>query len=121
MTATVSWRWPFWVYTILTGLCLLAIILFVEESFYDPRSSCERYVRKPRWMRLVGAAQWETRHERAQFPQALITPLNAILKIPVLSCTLYYTVIFAWNVGINNTLAEYLTTKYKFGPTSIGL
>lgn len=71
-------------------------------------------------MRVVGAEQWESRQQRTKFSQALILPLKAILKIPVLSCTLYYTVIFAWNVGINNTLAEYLTTTYDFGPTSIG-
>lgn len=71
-------------------------------------------------MRVVGAEQWESRKQRAKFSQALILPLKAILKIPVLFCTLYYTVIFAWNVGINNTLAEYLTTKYNFGPTGIG-
>lgn len=71
-------------------------------------------------MRVVGAEQWESRRQRAKFSQALILPLKAILKIPILSCTLYYAVIFAWNVAINNTLAEYLITKYNFDLTSIG-
>lgn len=122
MTATVSWRWPFWVYTILTGSCLIAIILFVDESYYDRSLSTEQQpAQKSRALRILGVEQWKTRRQRVRVSEALMLPIKAISKVPVLFCTLYYGVMFAWNVGINNTLAEYLTKKYNFGPTSIGV
>ena len=102
-------------------MCLIAIVLFVDESFYNRALSPEQQpVRKSRWMRIIGVEQWESRRQRVDLFDALVLPLKAILKIPVLTCTLHYTIIFAWSVGINNTLAVYLTEKYKFGPTNIG-
>ena len=105
----------------MTGSCLLAIALFVDESFYDRNMPAEKQpVRTSRVMRIIGVEQWKTRQQRTTPWQALVLPFIAISKIPVLFCTLYYGVMFAWNVGINNTLAEYLTNKYDFSPTSIG-
>ncbi|KAL6713803.1 hypothetical protein ACLMJK_008295 [Lecanora helva] len=121
MTASVSWRWPFWVFTIIAGICLVAIVLFVDESFYDRRLPPEKQPpRKSRILRIIGVEQWQTRQQRSTFFEAIFLPFKAISKIPVLFCTLYYAIMFAWNVGINNTLSLFLSEKYNFGPTSIG-
>ena len=122
MITSLSWRWPFWIYTIMTGLCLAAICVFVDESYYDRKLPKEQQPpRISHSMRLLGIEQWKSRRQRITFAQALLCPLRAIMKIPVLFCTLYYTVIFAWNVGINNTLSIYLSSTYNFGPKAIGI
>lgn len=34
---TQAWNWAFAVYAIETALCLIAIVLFVDETYYDRR------------------------------------------------------------------------------------
>ncbi|KAI9810256.1 MAG: hypothetical protein M1827_006390 [Pycnora praestabilis] len=121
MISTLSWRWPFWIYTIMTGLCLLLICLFFDETYYDRRISTDQQpLRKSRWLRLVGLEQWQSRLQRNTFSQAVMRPVKAIMKLPVLIVTFYYTVVFAWAVGINNALSIFLTELYHFTPRSIG-
>ena len=54
ITSTQIWQWAFGVYTILTGLCLLAIVLFVEETHYDRHN--KEFELAP--MRQDGSACW---------------------------------------------------------------
>lgn len=52
------WRWAFWIYSIMSGLCVLAIIFVVDETYYDRRIPIEdQPPRGTRLQRLLGIAQ----------------------------------------------------------------
>lgn len=119
--STQKWQWAFGVYTIMTGLCLIVQVLFAEESFYNRKlSSSERIPRRSRLQRLVGIEQWHSRRQRSTFRQAVMRPIRVILKPTVFLSTIYYLFTFAWVVGINTTLAIFVTPLYDFGPKQIG-
>ncbi|KAM5452121.1 hypothetical protein MaudCBS49596_003474 [Microsporum audouinii] len=118
---TQIWQWAFGVYSIETGLCFIAIILFMDETYYDRKLPAEeRPARVSRWKRLVGSEQWQSRHQRNSFKDAFMRPFIVIAKPPMfISCTFYFLT-FAWVVGINTTLAIFLVPVYGFGPKQIG-
>ncbi|MCJ1302503.1 hypothetical protein MMC08_005306 [Hypocenomyce scalaris] len=119
--STQKWQWAFGLYSIETGLCLIAIILFFDETFYNrriPRS--QQPPRRSRLMRMVGIEQWRSRSQRSSFFEAMARPLQMIIRIPVLLSFFYYLLTFAWVVGINTTLSIFLTPLYHFGPKQIG-
>ncbi|KAK3068248.1 hypothetical protein LTR53_014340 [Teratosphaeriaceae sp. CCFEE 6253] len=124
--STQKWQWAFGVYTIMTGLCLLLQIVFAEETFFNRKlPSDERPTRTPgvagRVSRLVGVELWRTRKQRSTFGQAVMRPVLVLLKPTVFISTVYYLLTFAWVVGINTTLAIFITAPpYNFGPRSIG-
>lgn len=47
-------------------------------------------------------------------------PIKVILKPTVFMSVFYYLFTFAWVVGINTTLAIFVTPLYNFGPLQIG-
>lgn len=47
-------------------------------------------------------------------------PIWVALKPTVFISCIYYLLTFAWVVGINTTLAIFLTPLYNFGPKQIG-
>ncbi|OAL27593.1 hypothetical protein AYO22_03497 [Fonsecaea multimorphosa] len=119
--STQSWQVPFWVYVAETALCLVLIILFVEETYYDRRIPPESQPpRGSHISRLLGISQWRSRHLRNSLSQALMRPVKVILKPTVFISCFYYLLTFAWVVGINTTLAIFLTPLYNFGPKQIG-
>jgi hypothetical protein len=71
-------------------------------------------------MRMIGIPQWRSRTLRNTFPQAMARPFVALFKVPVSLTAFYYLITFAWVVGINTTLAIFLTPLYNFGPKQIG-
>ncbi|KDQ59908.1 hypothetical protein JAAARDRAFT_192363 [Jaapia argillacea MUCL 33604] len=116
------WRWAFWIYTIMTGLCLLSICLFGEETYYNrkiPRD--QQPAQGTRIERLIGISQWRSRHQRNSFKEAMMRPIKVISKPVVALSTIYYMITFAWVVGINTTLAIFVAPLYGFGPVQIGL
>jgi len=115
------WNWAFWLATLLTGLCLIGIVIFVEETYFNRRlPEAERPIPHSRIQRLVGVEQWKTRHQRNSFLGAISRTAKAIVKPPVLLSTVYYLMIFAWTVGINTTLSIFLQKLYGFGPVQLG-
>ncbi|KZS89859.1 MFS general substrate transporter [Sistotremastrum niveocremeum HHB9708] len=115
------WRWAFWIYTIMTGICVLGIVFFVDETYYDRSLIKEEQPEKgTRIERIVGIAQWRTRHTRNSFYDAVMRPVRVILKPVIAICTFYYLTTFAWVVGINTTLSIFVTPLYSFGPVQIG-
>lgn len=75
---------------------------------------------KSRLMRLIVVEQWKSRHNRQTFWPAVARPVVAISKLPVLLCTIYYFLNFAWIIGVNATISIWLTTIYKFTPYNLG-
>ncbi|KAI4192060.1 MAG: hypothetical protein LQ346_004513, partial [Caloplaca aetnensis] len=122
MLTRLSWRWPFWIYTIETGLCLLAVIIWGDETYYDRRLPEEKQpLRESHLLRLLGVEQWCSRHLRNGFLEAMMRPLRTISRPVVLLANFYYMCTFAWVVGINATLALFLTSLYGFGPKQTGM
>lgn len=104
-----------------TALCLVLVILFAEETYYDRRLPIESQPdRGSRISRLLGISQFKSRRLRNSFGQAMLRPVKVLLKPTVFISSLYYLFTFAWVVGINTTLAIFLTPLYNFGPLQIG-
>ncbi|KZT37211.1 MFS general substrate transporter [Sistotremastrum suecicum HHB10207 ss-3] len=121
VTSKTSWRWVFWMYTMMTGLCLLGIMFVVEETYYDRSLAQEdQPPRGRRIERVVGIAQWRTRTMRNTFYDAITRPVQAILKPVIAICTVYYLTTFAWVVGINTTLSIFVKPLYSFGQVQLG-
>ena len=125
ITSTQKWQWAFGVYTIMTGLCLIAQIIFGEETYYNRKIPvAERPARTPglkgKVSRLIGIEQWHTRNQRSSLSQAFIRPIRVLMKPTVFISTVYYLLTFAWVVGINTTLAIFVTPLYDFGLEQIG-
>lgn len=119
--STQKWQWAFGVYTIETGLCLIAQLVLVDETFYNRKIPADQRPKKGnKWKRLVGLEQWQSRRQRSTFAQAVMRPIRVIAKPIVLLSTVYYLFTFAWVVGINTTLAIFVTPLYSFGPKQIG-
>jgi MFS family permease len=118
---TLEWQWAFALLTIITGLCLIMIIAFGDETYYDRTIPMDQQPpRGSHFGRLLGISQWRTRKHRNTFVQALMRPFIMIGKLPVFLTVFYYMLTFAWVVGINTTLSIFLTPLYNFGPKQIG-
>ncbi|KAK0513985.1 hypothetical protein JMJ35_003707 [Cladonia borealis] len=115
--------WPntFWVNTGFSALCWLLVVSLMDETIYNRKLPPDQQpVPRSRLLRLIGVEQWRSRHLRQTFFQALMRPLIAISKLPVLLCTVYYFLNFAWVIGVNATISIWLTTFYKFTPYNLG-
>ena len=98
-----SWRWSYWVLTMLTGFILVIVILFLDETYY-PRASIRKgyRVKKPAQshiMRIVGVEQRRRGLMELPMLQAALRPFLAGLKPPVILLALYYCLNFGWVVG----------------------
>ena len=117
-----NWRWPFGILAIATGLTLIAVILFIDETAYVPSSAPEsRGGLKSRLSRICGIEQWHSRHERITAIGAILRSLLAFTKIPVVICTSYIFLSFSWVVSVNATVGIYLQEIYQFGPRESGI
>ncbi len=146
MTETLRWSVPFWVYLSMNILALALVICFLQETYYDRGIAAdEQPARGSRIARLTGVAQWKSRHLRNTFGQACWRTASVFLKpVIAISCVFYALVspghhgagrrevkartstdtastqTFAWAVGINTTLAIFVTPLYGFGPRQVG-
>ena len=96
-----QWQWAFGVYTIMTGLCWFAQMVFGDETYFNRKISIEkRPARTPgfkgQFQRLVGIEQWRSRYQRSTFGQAVMRPVRVLMKPTVFISTLYYLLTFAW-------------------------
>ena len=125
ITSTQIWQWAFGVYTIMTGLCWIAQMIWAEETYFNRKIPIdERPIRSPgvsgKVKRLIGTEQWRSRGQRSTFRQAVMRPVRVLIKPTVFISTVYYLLTFAWVVGINTTLAIFVTPLYNFGLLQIG-
>ena len=112
-----SWRWAFWVYTILTGVGLLLVVGFLEETFYDRRVAPEQQShRKSRLLRLLGFE----RHTTAPFVVAISRPAIAVSKVVIVLIVVYYFLNFAWIIAVNATISVWMPEFYGFKPYQVG-
>lgn len=118
---TQVWQWAFGVYAIESTLCLIAIIIFVDETYYDRRTVQPDLVPNgPRWQRMLGIQQVRSGYIKNTFLDAVMRPLTIIVKPVMFLAALSYLLMFAWVVGINTTLSIFLAPVYGFGAKAIG-
>lgn len=118
---TQKWQWGFGLLTAMTGLAVILTVLLVEETFYNRRIPPKDMPPKGnRALRIIGVEQWKTRYTRNTFSEAVMRPIQVILKPTVLISCVYYVITFAWVVGINTTLAVFLTEVYGFKIKQVG-
>ena len=116
-----AWPDAFWVNTGLSALCWLLVVGLLDETIYNRSLARDlQPVPKSRLLKLVGFEQWKSRRLRQTFFQALMRPIIAISKLPVLLCTIYYFLNFAWIIGVNATISIWLTTIYELTPYNLG-
>ncbi|KAI4097713.1 MAG: hypothetical protein LQ339_006692 [Xanthoria mediterranea] len=122
MISTMPWPNVFWVATGFTALCWILVVGLADETIYNRNLPQEQQTPpKSRLMRLIGVEQWRSRHDRQTFWQAVMRPVVAISKVPVLLCTIYYFLNFAWVIGVNATISIWLTDAYGFTPYNLGM
>lgn len=101
MLTKLSWRWPFGIYTIMTGLSLIAVALFSEETYYD-RTIPPDQQPKPvsRLHRLIGIEQMRSRRVHSTFIGALMRPVKTLLKPTVFISAIFYLLTYMWGIGL---------------------
>ncbi|KAK0642869.1 major facilitator superfamily domain-containing protein [Cercophora newfieldiana] len=121
MLVTQDWPIPFWVYFAMNVLALFLVAGWLQETYYD-RSipAAEQPAPGNRIGRLVGTAQFKSRHLRNTFGQACWRTVSVLIKPIILISCFFYAFTFAWAVGINTTLSIFVTPLYGFGPKQIG-
>ena len=119
---TQAWNWAFAVCAIMTALCLIAIVLLVDETYYDRRiPMASQPPCDSKLMRLTGVSQWRSRALRNSFAGAMLRPWILLSKVPVALASFHYMITFAWVVGINTTFSIFQGPLYSFGPKQIGM
>ncbi|KAJ5226038.1 MFS transporter [Penicillium chermesinum] len=111
----VSWRWAFWVCTILSGVGLI-LVLFMDETLFNRKDIAVR--RGSCLSRLIRART--TRRQPKSFTRCMMRPVVAITKVPVLVIMIYYFLNSAWVVGVNTTIGIWLSDIYGFSTKAIG-
>ena len=121
--AKLSWRWCFWLYTILNAIAWLCIVLFLDEPQYnrnvltDPANPAYGN----RLSRLVGLEQWKRRHfDRRSLGESIAAPFFALTKVAILMVIAYYFLVVSWVVGLNAVISVWLTSYYSFGFDALG-
>ena len=100
---------------------MVLTVLFVRETYYNRQiSPADQPAEGTRLKQLVGISQFRSRHLRNTLGQACTRTIRVFIKPTVLLSVVYYCLTFAWVVGINTTLAIFLTPLYNFGPKQIG-
>ncbi|KAF7586330.1 hypothetical protein BBP40_009058 [Aspergillus hancockii] len=110
IVSEVSWRWGFWLCTIMSGIGLI-LVLFLDETLFDRKHPLPS--RGTYFGRLTGAHQANAWQHRS-FTQCLARPVVAITKIPVWTILVYYFLNFAWVIGVNTTIGIWLSNIYGF-------
>ena len=117
----VSWRWGFWVCTILWGIGWLLIAGLLDEPYYDRTiPETEQIPRQSRWLRLIGIEQSRAARSERRPLSVMLQPILAITKIPVLLIVIYYFLNFAWVISVNTTISIWLVNFYQFNPKNLG-
>ena len=102
--SSYPWQWVFWLYTLLTGLCLIAAVVFGDETYYDRKIPRDMQPpRKSHILRLIGVEQFRSRRQRNSVGDAAMRPVLTILKPAVLVTCIYYMLIFSWVIGTSIT------------------
>ena len=109
-----SWRWAFWLVTLVDAVALILTVLFLDETFYPRHAGAQVPQPKSRYLRLVGIEQRRAHLIPNSFIGAAKRSVVAISKLPVLIATVYYFFTFAWVIGNNITISVFIVPEYQF-------
>src|ERR1700712_2945016 len=91
ITWHLSWKWCYWVYSILNAVGLILIIALADETYYNRALPAEQQPpRKSRLLRLLGIEQGRSSRSRRSLIKSIQRPLIVISKLPVLLIVIYY-------------------------------
>jgi MFS family permease len=117
----VSWRWGFWVCTILWGIGWLLIAGLLDEPYYDRTIPEEQQApRQSRWLRLIGVEQLRAARSERRPLSVMLQPIMVITNLPVLLIVIYYLLNFAWVISVNTTISIWLVNFYAFNTKNLG-
>jgi len=106
MIETQRWQIPFWVYFAMNGVAMVLVIGWLQETYYDRTIPAgEQPAKGSRIERLVGTAQFKSRHLRNTFGQACWRTVSVILKpIVFISCLFYAFVSLPFPISRSRSL-----------------
>lgn len=117
----VSWRWGFWLCTILWGIGWLLIAGLLDEPYYDRTIPEEQQApRQSRWLRLIGVEQLRAARSERRPLSVMLQPIMVITNLPVLLIVIYYLLNFAWVISVNTTISIWLVNFYAFNTKNLG-
>lgn len=117
----VSWRWGFWVCTVLWGIGWLLIAGLLDETYYDRAIPEEQQApRRSRWFRLIGVEQFKAARSAKRPLSVMLQPIMLITKLPLLLIVIYYFLNFAWVISVNTTISIWLVNFYAFNTKNLG-
>ncbi|CAE6441940.1 unnamed protein product [Rhizoctonia solani] len=114
-----TWRWAYGIGCIYSGLVLLLIIFFLDESMYDrkyfpapaPPTKGLRY----RIETLIGITGFKMYKYRVPILTAIWRPFETLINIRILLSCIFMGITFGWTIGINVTLVIFLQTPAPLG------
>ncbi|KAF8531347.1 MFS general substrate transporter [Gautieria morchelliformis] len=131
LVARTTWRWAYGIGSIYSGLVLLLIVLFMEETMYDrpPLPSPSGPSPAPftfahRAKTLLGVTGMRLSKYRVSVWAAGGEMLNVVWRPHLATALIFEGVLFGFSIGINVTFAVFLGLPkeiggYGFGPDSI--
>lgn len=115
IVSAAAWRWAFWLCTALAGVGL-GLVFLLDETLFDRKAPVARGSYAGRLLGVSQAKGWKKR----SLARCLCRPAVAVTKLPVLVILVFYFLNFAWVIGVNTTIAIWLTNFYGFGPRDLG-
>ena len=124
LSASLSWRWTFWLVAILTTCVELALILVYQETYrvviLQKKAKCEQSTGK-----ASGQTDQEACRQRSVttvLKAAVSRPLWLLVRSPVLALiTVYVSLVYGYTYLVFTTLAEVFETTYNFSQGPVGL
>ncbi|CAE6445754.1 unnamed protein product [Rhizoctonia solani] len=114
-----SWRWAYGIGCIYSGVVLLLIVLFLDESMYDrkyfPAPTPSTKGLRHRIETLVGITGFKMYKYRIPILTAVWRPFETLLNPRIFLACIFMGITFGWTIGINVTLVIFLQTPAPLG------
>ncbi|KEP51333.1 MFS general substrate transporter [Rhizoctonia solani 123E] len=114
-----TWRWAYGIGCIYSGIVLLLITFFLDESMYDrkyfPAPTLPTKGVRYRIETLIGITGLKMYKHRVPIHKAVWQPLETLLNPRIFLACIFMGITFGWTIGINVTLVIFLQTPAPLG------
>jgi len=115
----ITWRWVYGVGCIYSGIVLILIVLFMEETLFDrhlnPMPRPPTPGMRHRLETLIGITGWRLRHHRPSWKRCIGDVFEIVWKPQVILPLLYVMWVFGFGIGINVTNAVFVGEPRPIG------